>query len=146
MGKIQDLIQKIQQLESNDIEKAWKKASIGEISIRKDGKRYRKVTETGNPDKDWELVSDSEIGGKSDEFKGGKSPKSEEVNKPSFTEKELAEHAKNASETSLNSAIKESTDPKVRQAAHKELDRREEEEKIKEEDTNIKKGGYEQWL
>lgn len=136
MGKIQDLIQKIQQLESNDIEKAWKKVSIGEISVRKDGKRYRKVAETGNPDKDWELVSDSEAGGKRDEFKGDKSTKSEEVNKPSFTEKELAEHAKNASETSLNSAIKESTDPKVRQAAHKELDRREEEEKVQEENTD----------
>jgi 8-oxo-dGTP pyrophosphatase MutT (NUDIX family) len=52
--------------------------------------------------------------------------------------KKLAKHAKNASHKDLETAIKESAHPQLREHAHKEIKRRESEEKIQEE-----KDGYE---
>jgi hypothetical protein len=46
-----------------------------------------------------------------------------------LSEEDLKEHAKNASEQALASAIKTSPDPTVRQVAHAEMKRRQEEEK-----------------
>jgi hypothetical protein len=44
----------------------------------------------------------------------------------------LEDHAKNTSESNLQGTIKNSPDPKLREAAHKELDRRQNEEHIQE--------------
>ena len=105
------------------IEKAWKKHPIGTIITRKDGQKYKKVSETGNSAQDWKLVS-------KDKARSGEGAGTEErEHKP----EELKEQAKNTSETALQNAIKQSDDPKVRQAAHEELDRREKEEKPQEE-------------
>lgn len=133
------------------IEKAWKKQPIGTVTTRKDGQQYRKVAETGNTDQDWKLVTKDktesgepkkEGDSKSKEVKGGDKP---------IDSKELEIHAKNASESTLQAAIKESADENVRVAAHNEIDRREKEEKPQEEteketkEKSIKKG-YEHYL
>ena len=116
-----------------DIEKAWKKHPVGTVITRKDGRKYKKVSETGNMDQDWKLVSKDKIGMAKDESKQNSEAKQPETvnNKPS--KENLQESAKNTSETALNNAIKQSPDPEVRQAAHEELQRRESEEKSKEE-------------
>lgn len=115
------------------LEKAWKKQQIGTVVTHKDGKKYRKVSETGNKDQDWKLVSKDKTGTAKPESNGNSEAKQQESvdNKPS--KKELQESAKNTSETALTNAVKQSPDPEVRQTAHEELQRREEEEKSKEE-------------
>ena len=59
---------------------------------------------------------------------GGEPTKKEEGGGENKTTPDLAEHAKTASEAALQNAIKASNDPKVREAAHKELQRRKGEE------------------
>jgi 8-oxo-dGTP pyrophosphatase MutT (NUDIX family) len=119
--------------EDIDIQKAWNKAQVGEVRTRKDGKKYRKVADSGNRDKDWKLITDAK-GGKGEED----TPK-QTGDKPSEGDKkmsgeELKDAAKNASETALNNAIKDSGDPKMREVAHEELKRREAEEKPSDEE------------
>ena len=121
------------------IEKAWKKSPIGTIATRKDGKKYKKVSETGNSKADWKLVTQDK-GSKQDENSANKDAKSENNTNTQPTEKELKEHAKTTSEQALENAIKQSPDPEVRQTAHEELKRREEEEKPAEEDEKKKEG------
>jgi len=113
------------------LEKAWKKQQIGTVVTHKDGKKYRKVSETGNKDQDWKLVSKDKTGTAKPESNGNREAKQQEGvdNKPS--KKELQESAKNTSETALTNAVKQSPDPEVRQVAHEELQRRESEEKAK---------------
>ena len=53
--------------------------------------------------------------------------------------KSIEEQAKNASGKALEKASEDAKDPKVRVAAHKEIDRREKEEKIKDEESDTKK-------
>lgn len=105
-----------------DIEKSWKKQPIGTIVTHSDGKKYKKVSETGNSAKDWQLVTKDKTGTNED------SKATEHKYKP----KELAGHAKTTSEENLQSAIKQSADPKIRQAAHEEIARREKEEHVQE--------------
>lgn len=113
------------------IEKAWKKSPIGTITTRSNGQKWKKVSETGNKDQDWQLVSKPRTGNKTD------SPVSKEKRAEYGTKGKqptISEAAKNASETALNAAIKESQDPEVREAAHQELDRRQKEEHVQEEE------------
>ena len=132
MSKLYKIITDIKKLE-DELEKSWKKAQIGEIRTRQDGKKYKKVSDTGNTSKDWQLVTQD----KSKQDRSDKSPKQGGngtfEDKKKLSNKELNEAAKNASETALNNAIKQSGDPLVRETAHKELKRREEEEKPQEE-------------
>lgn len=123
----------VEKSEEEDILKAWQSAQIGEIRQRKDGKKYRKVANTGS-EKDWQLVTQPKTG-KKEENKGSKSKKSDDNNNTQLSKEDLSEHAKNTSETSLQNAVKQSPDPEVRQAAHEELQRRESEEKPQEEET-----------
>jgi len=110
------------------LEKAWKKQPIGTISTRKDGKKYRKVSETGDMKVDWKLVTDPKQK-KVEEDPSGKQKKQEEQDtKPSS--KELKESAKNSSEQALQAAIKQSPEPEVRKTAHEEIDRRKKEEAV----------------
>lgn len=107
--------------EEFDIEKAFSgKAKIGEIRTHSDGKKYKKVSETGNPKQDWQPVREGGEKSKEDDTK----PKKE------YTPEELAEFAKQASEANLQKVIKEAPDSKLREAAHKELDRRQKEEHV----------------
>lgn len=108
-----------------EVEKAWNKYPIGSVITRKDGRKYKKVSETGNSNKDWQLVTgdkNQREEAKEERIKNGKQG-STEVNT-----KELPEQAKNTSETALQNAIRQSPNPEVRQAAHEELQRRESEE------------------
>jgi hypothetical protein len=119
------------------IEKAWKKSPIGTIVTRSNGQKWKKVSETGNKDQDWQLVGKPKTGNKTDE------PVSKEKRAEYGTKGKqptISEHAKESSETALNNAIKESRDPEVREAAHQELDRRQKEEHVQEEE---KKDGEE---
>lgn len=129
MKKLTTLVGRIYEAEkeliNSEIEKSWKKEMVGTVKEHKDGKRYRKVSETGNTAQDWKLVSNDQAG--VDQTKTAK----EHQHKP----EELNKFAKNASEVALTNAIKNSPDPKVREAAHKEMDRREKEEAPKKEET-----------
>jgi|GEM_PF-2288014 len=62
-----------------------------------------------------------------------KNPKTETVDTKSMSDEDIAGHAKNSSESELQTAIKENRDSKIRTAAQNELDRREKEEKPQEE-------------
>ena len=106
------------------------KHPVGTVITRKDGRKYKKVSETGNSNQDWELVTGDKNKREETEEERNKNGKQggAEVNA-----KDLPEQAKNTSETALQNAIKQSPNPEVRQAAHQELDRREKEEKVKEE-------------
>lgn len=135
MSKLLEIVDKISILEKTlikqDIEKAWVKKPIGTEVTRKDGKKYRKIAETGNEKADWIEVKDKVTDPKVKE-NNDKQPKTDEEGKPSLSKKELTEHAKNTSEDALNNAIKQSSDPNIRQSAHEELDRRSKEEHIQE--------------
>lgn len=113
------------------IEKAWNKSPIGTITTRSNGQKWKKVSETGNKDQDWQLVSKPKAGSKADESVS-KEKRAEYGTKGK--QPTISEHAKQSSETALNAAIKESQDPEVREAAHQELDRRQKEEHVQEED------------
>lgn len=145
MSKLLEIVDKISILEKalikQDIEKAWVKKPIGTEVTRKDGKKYRKIAETGNEKADWVEVKDKVTDPKVKE-NNDKQPKTDEEGKPSFSKKELTEHAKNTSEDALNNAIKHSSDPNIRQSAHEELDRRSKEEHIQENDKKIDKKEY----
>lgn len=125
----------------SDIEKAWKKHTIGTVTTRKDGQQYRKIAETGNVEQDWKLIvkEDKEKKpGQSPIQKPGQKQVNEKEKKNTDTntqipKKDLQTHAKNASETALQNAIKNSADEEVRKIAHEELDRRSKEEAIQEE-------------
>lgn len=100
------------------VEKGGGGDPIGTEKIRHDGKLYRKVLATGDPAKDWKLVTKDKTG-------DGKESETKE-HKPNA--KELANYAKQTSEVNLSAAIKQASDPKIREAAHKELERRQNEE------------------
>lgn len=117
------------------LEKAWKKQPIGTISIHKDGRKYKKVSETGNEKVDWRLVTDPKQK-KQEETTSGKLKK-EDNKDTKFSSKELRDSAKNSSENALNNAIKQSPDPEVRKTAHQEIDRRKKEEAIQEKENKI---------
>jgi ParB-like chromosome segregation protein Spo0J len=121
------------------LEKAWKKQPIGTTVTHKDGKKYKKVSETGTK-QDWQLVT-KDKSSKEGDSKANKSTKDQSSTDTQPSKKELKEHAKNTSETALTNTVKQSADPVERQAAHEELKRREEEEKPKDEKdlTNPKK-------
>lgn len=70
---------------------------------------------------------------KQDDSEASEQSKKQEVDISTMSDEELAEHAKNASESDLQKIIKESREPKLREAAHKELERRAKEEAPKEE-------------
>lgn len=128
------------------LEKAWKKQPIGTVTTRKDGKKYRKVSETGNMDQDWKLVSKDKTGMAKDKPEQSGETKQVETKQ---SKENLQELAKNTSETALNNAIKQSPDPEVRQTAHEELQRRENEEKPKEEEKkDVKKENksFDEWF
>lgn len=84
---------------------------------------------------------------KKDDQKGGKNKKQEDTKNKNYSDEELRDYAKNASEEDLNNTIKTGDNPKMREAAHEELDRRKKEEskEEKEKDTQTgtkdKKGG-----
>ena len=121
---------------NNLLEKAWKKHPIGTVITRKDGQKYKKISETGNSTQDWKLVSKDKVGNKKDGSEQSGEAKQVDSKNTNQSKENLSESAKNASETALNNAIKQSPDPEVRQSAHEELKRREEEEKPKEEKVN----------
>jgi hypothetical protein len=73
-----------------------------------------------------------------DKTGGGEGDKAKE-RKPNA--KELIDHAKKTSETNLLAAVKQSSDPKIREAAHKEIERRLNEEKPQEKKEEKLKGG-----
>lgn len=100
-----------------------KKAQLGETR-EWHGVRMKKVSETGDSKKDWQPVKEDKGPEKKEEKVDLNDTPSEDV---------LTEHAKNSSEAALSAAIKESSDPKVRQIAHAELQRRSKEEKPQEE-------------
>lgn len=102
--------------EENDIEKA----RTGKYA---DNALNRKLKRVGQP-----------YGKKSEEDtpNGLKTAKNDEPK--SEPKGSVEEQAKTASGTALEIAAKEAKDPEVRAAAHKELDRREKEEKVQEED------------
>lgn len=105
-------------------------AQIGEVRKRKDGTKWKKVAATGQMS-DWKQIKEdgSEIEQKEDEDKQKKG----EAPQKKLSPKEIVEAAKSTSEEALNSTIKQSDDPKLREAAHKELDRRTKEEHVQEE-------------
>jgi hypothetical protein len=94
-----------------DIKKA-KRAQLGEIR-EWSGVKMRKEASG------WVPVKEADKNIKQDE---------KDQQNASQTPESLADHAKNASESALVNATKQSTDPKVREAAHKELQRRKSEE------------------
>ena len=108
-------------IDDNTIEKAWKKSAVGTVVTHKDGTKYKKVSETGDAKKDWQIV------------KKDKGTSTEEAKKV-FSPKELTDYAKQASETNLQAIIKNSGDAKLREAAHNELERRLAEEHPQEKD------------
>lgn len=118
-----------------------KKKTIGTISVRKDGKKYKKVSETGNATQDWKLVTEDKTGvAKPEEDpEGGSKDKGKEGS--GSTKIAIEDHAKNSSEANLQAAIKNSPDPEVRQAAHAELDRRAKEEKVQEKASPFESAG-----
>lgn len=111
------------------IEKAWKKHPVGTVMTRKDGRKYKKISETGNSNKDWQLVTDAK---NKTEESTQKRTKSGEQGGGEINAKDLPEQAKNTSESALQNTIKQSPNPELRQAAHKELERRQNEEVPKE--------------
>lgn len=119
--------------QEQDLIKAWESAQIGEIRTHKDGKKYRKVAQTGDKNKDWQLVAKDKSGNKEPESKSTKSDKQGDTGQKQSSPEELSTAARNASENALNAAIKGSGDEAMRQAAHEELDRRSKEEAIQEE-------------
>ena len=134
--ELDEYVEKMKQYKSSesDILKAWESAQIGEVRTHADGKKYKKVNNTGDKNKDWKLVTNPK---NKQEGNGNVPQKGDNVgNKEGKQQSEanLSEAAKNASETNLNNAIKESDDPNIREAAHQELDRRENEEKVQEEE------------
>ena len=62
----------------------------------------------------------------------GKKQGEQAQEKVKYSDKELADHAKTASQQDLERHIKEGNDPELRAAAHKELDRRSKEEHVQE--------------
>lgn len=114
------------------IEKAWKKHPIGTVTTRKDGKQYRKVGESGDVEKDWQLIIKEGKDKNKDENKGNKEPKSNTNTNTKESKKDLETHAKNTSEQALTNAIQNSADEEVRKVANEELDRRSKEEKPQE--------------
>lgn len=70
---------------------------------------------------------------KQEEQPADKNKKQEDGKEVKQTPEQLVESAKNSSQSALGAAIKESPDPDVRQAAHNELKRRQDEEHIQEE-------------
>lgn len=121
----------LEKVKEDNFFKAWDVAQVGEIRERKDGKKYKKVSNTGSKS-DWKLVSQSKDK-KQDDVSDSKVSKKEDGGSKQYSESELKEHAKNTSESSLNNAIKDSDNPDVRKTAHEELDRRDKEEKPQEE-------------
>lgn len=132
MTKIQSIIQKIIKEESYIIEKAWKSYPIGTVVTRKDGKKYRKVSNNGT-EKDWVIEKQDKQPSKEDSNKDKTNAKEDVKN---LTSKELDDYAKNSSATALENSIKNSPDPDIREVANKELDRRDKEEKVQEEKPN----------
>ena len=119
---------------TNDIEKA-KRHPIGTIVTRQDGQKYKKVAETGNSRQDWKLVAKDKTNSEEstkERTKGGEQGGGE------INAKDLPEQAKNTSESALQNTIKQSPNPELRQAAHKELERRQNEEVPKEDKGKIK--------
>jgi len=118
----------------SDIEKA-KKSPVGTVVTHTDGKTMKKVSETGNPDKDWQVVKKQGNIAKQEEPSTDKTKQSEQSEaKKNFTIQELGKYAKEASEEKLQSVIKNSGNENLRQAAHNELQRREKEEHPQEEE------------
>lgn len=112
-------------------EKAKTSYEIGEISQQTGMKKvaaWKWVDpKTGKPSKKNE-----------DEPKGKKGKKKEEDKQPTLSPEEISNHAKNSSESDLK-ATAAGEDPKLREAAHAELDRREKEEKPQKEEKESKK-------
>ena len=147
MSRLSEIVNEIKVIEKSlmrgDIEKAWTKHQIGQEVQHKDGTKWRKISDTGDSSKDWQMVTNSK-----DKMDG----KTEATKEHKYKPAELNKYAKNASEADLEAAIKNSPKPEVREAAHQEIDRREREEHVQEKDGNketdkkqIKKG-YTQWL
>lgn len=116
-------------LEAN-IEKAWKKQPIGTITTHKDGKKYKKVSETGNVKVDWKLVTQDKSS--TSQENGSRKERIADDNSTKLSKDQLAEHAKNTSEQALQSTIKNSPNEEERKVAHEELDRRKKEEVVQE--------------
>ena len=62
MSYLTEIVQQIEVIQKAiiklDIEKAWKKNPVGTVITRKDGHKYKKVSETGNSNQDWKLVTE----------------------------------------------------------------------------------------
>lgn len=117
---------------SDLLEKAWKKQPIGTISIHKDGRKYKKVSETGNVKVDWKLVTQDKSS--TSQENGSRKERIADDNSTKLSKDQLAEHAKNTSEQALQSTIKNSPNEEERKVAHEELDRRSKEEHIQEDE------------
>lgn len=111
----------------DQIEKAWKKHPIGTVTTRKDGQQYRKVSETGNTEQDWQPVKRGNAPAKKEET-GDKGAPAAAEGEAKPTGKELKDFATNTTQEALENTIKQSPDPELRKIAHDELDRRTKEE------------------
>lgn len=100
-----------------------KPAAIGERRVW--GNKEMVKTSSG-----WVPVSKNNRGKKEDQVSNKKQNSGEEKNISSYSDKELKEYAKKASEQGLENTIKESGDEKARKIAHEELDRRKKEEHV----------------
>jgi len=96
------------------------------------GKRTQKVRVERNGKV---FYQDRKVGSNAQDDVKQKTSKQEDVKEKTYSDKELKDHAKNTSESNLQSAIKENSDPKLREVAHQELDRRKKEEQVQEENT-----------
>jgi flavin-binding protein dodecin len=130
LEKAEDTIYKAfeEGLVSKDVfEKSGKPAQVGEVRTWH-GVQMKKVSSTGNSEKDWQPVKGGEKG--KSEGSGKTDSGKEDPGEPTMpSEDELKEHAKNSSEQALANAVKQSNNPTVRQVAQAEIKRRQSEEK-----------------
>lgn len=117
----QDLLTVEQYLDAKD---KFEKARTG---VYADNAENRKLKRVGQ-----------KYGNKAQEENKDTSNKETKENKQDiqYTDLELKEHAKNASESDLKAQITQGTDPKLRQIAHEELNRRAKEEAVKSKEEN----------
>lgn len=141
MSELFQIIEDITILEKfilkQEIEKSRKKYPIGTIITRKDGNKYRKISETGSSNKDWKLVTENKDKDKEDKEERIKNDKQDTS---TLDKEDLSNQAKNSSEIALQNAIKQSSNPEIRQAALNELERRKNEETPKKENNNDVQG------
>jgi len=125
--KIQKSIEKIEDLFDKGIisEDILIKARSGKYADNPVNRRLNRVGQPYGSKKQEDALKQPKTGKKEDEKKDGEP-------------QNLEEQAKQTSGSALEQAAKEAKDPEVRAAAYKELDRREKEEKVQEEESGEK--------